>query len=115
LTIKKRRLYRRIHFTEKVKFGYDKPIYNGRSTDLSPDGTCIISDKALVPESNIIIDIYVRITSLVDAEMMEVITVEGEVIWVKHFPDTPSKMGIRFKESNKELVRIYAAKKPSSK
>ncbi len=73
----------------------------------------ILSDKALVPESNIIIDIYVRSASLVDAEMMEVITVEGEILWVKHFPDAPSKMGIRFKESNEELVRIYEAKKPS--
>jgi len=75
----------------------------------------ILSDKALVPESNIIIDIYVRSASLVDAEMMEVITVEGEIILVEHFPDAPSKMGIRFKESNEELVRIYAAKKPRSK
>ena len=113
MPIKEERLYKRTHFIEKVKFGYDKPIYNGIFTDLSPDGMCIISDKALVPLSNIIIDIYVRSASLVDAEMMEVITVEGEIIWVKHFPDTPSKMGIRFKESNKELVRIYEAKKPS--
>jgi len=112
LSIKGRR-YRRAHFTEKVKFGYDKPIYSGISTDLSPDGMCIISDKALVPESNIIINIYVKMTKTDDAEMWEVITVKGEVIWVKHFPDAPSKMGIRFKESNEELVRIYEAKKPS--
>ncbi len=115
LSIKEKRLYRRTHFTEKVKFGYDKPIYSGISTDLSPDGMCIISDKALVPESNIIINIHVSRARLVDAEMMEVITVEGEIIWVKHFPDAPSKMGIRFKGSNEELVRIYEAKKPRSK
>ncbi len=73
----------------------------------------IISDKVLAPESNIIINIYVNRARLVDAEMMEVITVEGEVILVKHFPYAPSKMGIRFKGSNEELVRIYVAKRPS--
>ena len=122
LSIKERRLYRRIHFAEKVKFGYDKPKYNGISTDLSPEGMSIISDKTLVPESNIIINIYVK--KIIDinvkkikvdhTEKLEIITVEGEVIWGKHFPDAPSKMGIKFKESNKELVRIYAANIPSA-
>jgi len=51
MSIKQRRSYRRIYFTEKVKFGYDKPIYNGMSVDLSPDGMNVISDKALVPLS----------------------------------------------------------------
>jgi len=116
LSIKERRLYRRIHFTENVKFGYDKPKYNGISTGLSPDGMSIISYITLVPESNIIIDIYVSRAKLVDAEMMELITVEGEVIWVKHFPDAPSKMGIKFnKRSEKRLIRIYNSKKPRSK
>jgi len=113
LSIKKRRLYRRIYFTEKVKFGYDKPIYNGISTNLSPDGVCIISDKAFVSLSNIIIDIYVKKIKVDNTTKLEIITVEGEVIWVKHFPDAPSKVGIRFKESNEELVRIYVAKRPS--
>ena len=111
----KRRLYKRICFTEKVKFGYDKPIYSGRSINLSPDGVHIISDKALVPLSNIIINIYVKKIKADNTEKIEIITVEGEVIWVKHFPDAPSKMGIRFKESNEELIRIYEAKKPRSK
>jgi hypothetical protein len=78
----------------------------------------IVSDKALVPESNIIINIHVSRARLVHAEMMEVIdviTVEGEIIWVKHFPDAPSRMGIRFKESNEELIRIYKAKSKKSK
>jgi len=72
----------------------------------------IISDKALVPLSNLIIDIYVKKIKADNTEKREIITVEGEVIWGKHFPDAPSKMGIKFKESNEELVRIYAAKKP---
>ena len=113
MPIKEERLYKRIYFTEKVKFGYDKPIHNGISTDLSPDGMCIISDKALVPESDIIIKIYVKKIKVDNTEKLEIITVKGEVIWVKHFPDAPSKMGIRFKESNDELVRIYVAKRPS--
>jgi len=75
----------------------------------------IISDKALVPLSNLIIDIYVKKIKADNTEKREIITVEGEVIWGKHFPDAPSKMGIKFKESNEELVRIYAAKKPRSK
>ena len=70
----------------------------------------IISDKVLARESNIIINIYFSRVRLVDAEMVDVITVEGEVIWVKHFPDALSKMRIRFKESNEELIRIYKAK-----
>ena len=115
MPIKEERLYKRTHFTEKVKFGYDKPIYNGISADLSPDGMCIISDKALVSLSNIIINIYVMKLKVDNTEKLEIITVEGEIIWVKHFPDAPSKMGIRFKESNEELVRIYKAKKPRSK
>ncbi len=74
----------------------------------------IISDKALVPLSNLIIDIYVKKIKADNTEKLEIIRVEGEVIWVKHFPDAPSKMGIKFKESNKELVRIYAANIPSA-
>ena len=69
----------------------------------------------MVPESNIIIDIYVKKRKADHTEKLEIITVEGEVIWVKHLPDAPSKMGIKFKESNEELIRIYAAKKPRSK
>jgi len=76
---------------------------------------CIISDKALVPESNIIIDIYVKKRKADHTEKLEIITVEGEVIWVSSIPDLPSKMGIRFKGSNEELVRIYEANKPRSK
>jgi hypothetical protein len=76
---------------------------------------CIISDKALIPLSNIIINIYVKKIKADSTEKLEIITVEGEIIWVKHFPDAPSKMGIRFKESNEKLVRIYKTKKPRSK
>ena len=75
----------------------------------------IISDKALVPLSNLIIDIYVKKIIADNTEKREIITVEGEVVWVKHSPDALSRMGIRFKESNEELVRIYAAKKQGSK
>ena len=76
---------------------------------------CIISDKALIPLSNIIINIYVKKIKADSTEKLEIITVEGEIIWVKHFPDAPSKMGIRFKGSNEKLVRIYKTKKPRSK
>jgi len=72
-----------------------------------------MSDKALVPESNIIINFYVNKKKVDSTEKIEIIPVDGEVIWVKHLPDVPSKMGIRFKESNEELVRIYVAKNPS--
>jgi hypothetical protein len=76
---------------------------------------CIISDRALAPMLDIIINIYVKKIKVDNTEKLDIITVEGEVIWVKHFPDAPSKMGIRFKKSNEELVRIYAANTPSSK
>jgi len=72
----------------------------------------IVSDNVLVPESNIIINIYVKKIKADNTEKLDIVTVEGEVIWVKHSQDPPSKMGIKFKESNEELVRIYAAKKP---
>jgi len=102
LSIKQKRLYRRIYFTEKVKFGYDKPIYSGMSINLSPDGMNIISDKTLVPESNILIKM--------DAGVWGVVTVEGKVIWVSSIPDLPSRMGIKFNNPNEELIRIYKAK-----
>jgi len=112
LSIKENRLYRRTHFTEKLKFGYDKPLHIGISDNLSPGGMNIISDKALVPLSNIIINIYVKHTTTENDESWEDITVAGIVIWVLTPPGIYSKMGIRFKESYEELVRIYAAKKP---
>ena len=74
----------------------------------------IVSDNVLVPESNIIINIYVKKIKADHTEKLDIITVEGEVVWVKHSQDPPSKMGIKFKESNKELVRIYAANIPSA-
>ncbi len=114
-SIKEKRLYSRTHFTEKVKFGYDKPKYNGISVDISPDGMSIISDKPFAAGFNLIINIYVKKIKVDDTEKFDIITVEGEVVWVKHSPDALSRMGIRFKESNEELVRIYAAKKPRSK
>jgi len=79
------------------------------SVDISPDGMSIISDKALVPESNIIINIYVKKIKVDNTEKLEIITVKGEVVWAQDFQDDPSRMGIRFKESNEELIRIYEA------
>ncbi len=69
----------------------------------------------MVPLSDIIIKIYVKKIKADNTEKLEIITVKGEVIWAQDFQDAPSKMGIRFKESNEELIRIYAAKKPRSK
>jgi len=89
-----------------VKFGIDDPIQNGISYDFSPNGMSIIADEVLPAKSNIIIEIDTQIGF---------VTVEGEVIWVSSIPDLPSKMGIRFKGSNEELVRIYEANKPRSK
>ncbi len=85
------------------------------SINLSPDGMNIISDKTLVPLSNIIIDIYVKKIKADHTEKLEIIRVEGEVIWGKHFPDAPSKMGIRFNNANEELIRFYKAKISRSK
>jgi len=115
LSIKENRLYSRIHFTERVKFGYDKPVYNGMSVDFSPDGMNIVSDEALVSLSNIIINIYYKKINVSYAEKLEIITVRGEVAWVKHLQDAPPVMGIRFMEFNEELARIYQTMKPRSK
>jgi len=67
----------------------------------------VISDKALVPESNILIKI--------DTGIWGVVTVEGEVIWVSSIPDLPSRMGIKFNNPNEELIRIYEARTSRSK
>ncbi len=75
----------------------------------------IISDKAFTAGFNLIINIYVKKIKVDDTEKLDIITVEGEVVCVKHSPDALSRMVIRFKESNEELVRIYAAKKQRSK
>jgi hypothetical protein len=96
--MKERRSYRRFYFTENVKFGCDKPIYNGMSVDLSPDGMSVISDRTLDLGSNIIINI--------DTEIEGVVTVEGQVIWVSSIPDLPSRMGIKFNKHNERLIRV---------
>jgi len=67
----------------------------------------------LVPLSNIIINIYIKKIKADNTEKLEIITVEGEVIWVSSIPDLHSVMGIKFKEPNEELIRIYEAKEPS--
>jgi len=77
------------------------------SVNVSPHGMNVISDKALIPESNILIKI--------DTGIWGVVTVEGEVIWVSSIPDLPSRMGIKFNKPNERLIRIYKAKKPRSK
>ena len=40
----------------------------------------IVSDNVLVPESNIIINIYVKKIKADNTEKLDIITVEGEVI-----------------------------------
>jgi hypothetical protein len=107
LSDKERRSHPRILKGVTVKFGIDDPIHNGISYDLSPKGMSIITDKVLPAKSNIIIEI--------DTENGGDVTVKGEVVWVSSIPDLPSRMGIRFKESNEELIRIYKTKKPRSK
>jgi len=72
------------------------------SVNVSPVGMNVISDKALVPESNILIKI--------DTGIWGVVTVEGEVIWVSSIPDLPSRMGVKFNKPNERLIRIYKAK-----
>jgi len=113
--MKERRAHPRIEIIENVMFGEDKPIHNGISDNLSPGGMSIISDKALVPLSNIIIKIYVKKIAVVNTKKLEIITVEGEVIWVKLLPDAPSMMGIKFNKPNEKLIRIYRTLKPRSK
>jgi len=85
------------------------------SVDFSPDGMNIISDEALVSLSNIIINIYVKKIKADYTENLEIITVRGEVAWVKHLPDAPPVMGIKFMEFNEELARIYEARTSRSK
>ncbi len=104
MSIKERRSYPRILLGGNVKFGMDNPIHDGTSYVYSPKGMSIISDEVLPAKSNIIIKI--------DTKGAGIITVEGEVIWASTLSETRSIMGIKFKESNEELVRIYAAKKP---
>ncbi len=77
---------------EKVKFGIDEPIQNGISYDFSHDRMSIITEEVLPTKSNILIKI--------DTEIGEVVTVEGEIIWVSSIPDLPSRMGIKFKKPN---------------
>jgi len=90
-----------------VKFGIDDPIHNGISYDFSHNGMSIITEEFLHTKSNIIIKI--------ETEIGEVVTVEGEVVWVSSFPDLPSKMGVKFNKPNERLNRIYQTMKPRSK
>ncbi len=110
MSIKERRSHPRVEIRENVMFGEDKPVYSGKSENISPGGMCIISDRALPTKSNITIIINIRHNSSGDSETWEDITVEGEVVWVDAPPGIYSKMGIKFKKQNDRLTKIYEAK-----
>ena len=110
MPIKERRSYPRIEIRENVMFGEDKPVHNGKSENLSPEGMCIISDKVLPPKSNIKININIKHYTAENKETWENITVDGEVVWVDTPPGIYSKMGIKFKQHNDRLIQIYEAK-----
>ncbi len=78
---KEKRLYARLNINEKVRFGYDTPIYNGMSIDLSPDGMSLISTNSLMPESDIMIRIYASLIRDDNAEKIQVIKVEGKIVF----------------------------------
>lgn len=107
---KEKRLYNRVDINEKVKYGYDKPVHYGISRDITPDGMSIMTDKVLVPRSNILVNIYVVMKDNNKDEEIKVIEVSGEVIWVKDLSEGLCTAGIKFKQTNEELVRFYAAK-----
>lgn len=104
------RLYDRIEIKEKIQFGYYKPQYYGISRDITPDGMSIINDKSLVPESNIVVNIYIVMQDKDDDENIKIIEVEGDIIWVKDISDGLFTAGVKFKQPNEELIRLYAAK-----
>ncbi|NIP37844.1 MAG: hypothetical protein GWM89_02035 [Candidatus Dadabacteria bacterium] len=103
-------MYDRIEIKEKIQFGYYKPQYYGISRDITPDGMSIINDKSLVPESNIVVNIYIVMQDKDDDENIKIIEVEGDIIWVKDISDGLFTAGVKFKQPNEELIRLYAAK-----
>ena len=96
-------------------FGEDKPVYNGKSENLSPGGMCIISEKLLPEGSKIKIIINIKYALSGNDETWKDITVEGEVTWVLTPPGLYSKMGIKFNNHNEKLIQIYEALSSYSK
>ncbi|NIX14828.1 MAG: hypothetical protein GWN11_02840 [Candidatus Dadabacteria bacterium] len=104
------RLYNRVEIKEKIQFGYFRPEYYGISRDITPDGMSIMTDKSLIAESNIVVNIYVVDHSKDDDDNINIIEVEGDIMWVKDISDDISHAGVKFKQPNEELIRYYAEK-----
>ncbi len=56
------------------------------------------------------VNIYVVEHDEYDNEKINIIEVEGDVIWVKDISDGISHAGVKFKQPNEDLIRYYAAK-----
>ncbi len=85
-------------------------MHYGISRDITPDGMSIMTDKVLVPRSNIVVNIYVVAQNNQKEEEIKVIEVCGEVIWAKDLSEGLCTAGIKFNKTNEQLVRFYAAK-----
>ena len=97
-----RREHKRILLGDKVEFGVNDYIFNGKSYDLSPNGISIISENALPVGSKIMIKIH--------SDIAGTITVDGEVVWVNSLRNLPSKMGIKITKSYPKLIEVYRTK-----
>jgi len=107
LTKEERRAHPRVLLDQKVYFSTDRPINEGFTYNLSPNGLSLISDVVLPVNSNIKIDIHLKKYDHENTETEEIVTVEGKVVWVTKYPEQPAKMGIEFDSPNPELLRLY--------
>ncbi|NIT14596.1 MAG: hypothetical protein GTN99_10255, partial [Candidatus Dadabacteria bacterium] len=79
-----------------------EPDTDGYSRNLSPEGMSIVSEKGLPTNSKICIQILCSSTAP--------IYIEGKVIWLSNPPGVNSLMGIKFTDSNDEILKIYKSR-----
>lgn len=89
----------RIRFVKRVKFGFDEPVFKGKSCNFSQHGILIRSFKAFMPGSLIRLHIFVD-TGILD--------LDAEVRWVNKSKDgTGTFMGLKFAGKAEEVNKIY--------
>jgi len=98
-------------FRKRVRYGYSNPNFLGYTTNISEKGIRVECHKILPPRSKISLQIYLGEVGLDEGAMEEVVTLEGEVVWV-----TPTlqgflpRMGVKLTSRADEIKSIYKQK-----
>jgi hypothetical protein len=87
-TVSDRRLFKRIPFRTRVKYGLFDPNFSGHTLNISEDGFAVESRHVLPPKSRIVVNLHTG---------SRVIVLDGVIVWVSPtLSRFPSTMGIKF-------------------